>query len=341
MMFDYFYIIFLTILIFFVNLILIKKNLLLNNIGKNHQNFTYINQVPLSGGIILMIFFLYFITDYILLYFVLSLFILGLLADLNFLNSPLKRFFFQIFLIVILIIYHEIKIVDIRVEALNEILKNDLFNIFFCSMCFLVLINGSNFIDGNNGLSIGYFLINFLFVYKILNLNFVGFLNIEYLIIILCILLIFNLFNKMYLGDSGIYILSTISGLILIKIYNENSFISPYYIVNLLWYPAFEILFSIIRKIKSKFSPVDPDTLHLHQLIFFYFTKKFKFKKNILNSMTGLSINFYMIIPITFASFYSEKSNIQILILLINIANYLLFYLYFYKNKLNANNYLK
>jgi len=205
-------------------------------------------------------------------------------------------------------------------------------------MCFLVLINGSNFIDGNNGLSIGYFLITFFFVCKILDLNFVEFFNIDYLIVILCILLIFNLFNKMYLGDSGIYVLSTISGLILIKIYNENSFISPYYIVNLLWYPAFEILFSIIRKIKSKFSPVDPDTLHLHQLIFFYLTKKFDLKKNIINSITGLSINFYMIISLSFASTFFEKSNIQIFVLLINISNYLLFYLYFYKNKLNAKN---
>jgi len=56
-MFDYLYIICLSLIIFFVNLILIKKNFLLNNIGKNHQNFTYINQVPLSGGIILMLFF--------------------------------------------------------------------------------------------------------------------------------------------------------------------------------------------------------------------------------------------------------------------------------------------
>ncbi len=338
MMFDYLYIIILSLLIFFVNFILIKKNFLLNNIGKNHQNFTYINQVPLSGGIILMLFFFYFITDYILLFFLISLFILGLLADLNFLNSPLKRFLLQIFLILILIIYLDLQIVDLRVEALNNILKNEFFNIFFCTMCFLVLINGSNFIDGNNGLSIGYFLITFLFVYKILDLNFVEFLNINYLIVILCILLIFNLFNKIYLGDSGIYVLSTISGLILIKIYNENSFISPYYVANLLWYPAFEILFSIIRKIKSKFSPVDPDTLHLHQLIFFYLTKKLYFKKNIINSVTGLSINFYMVISLSFASIFFEKSNIQIFILLINISNYLLFYLYFYKNKLNAKN---
>ena len=56
--------------------------------------------------------------------------------------------------------------------------------------------------------------------------------------------------------------------IILIKIYNFNNTISPYFIVNLLWYPAFEILFSLIRKVKNKFSPMIPDTMHLHQLIF-------------------------------------------------------------------------
>ena len=333
-MIDYLYIIFFVPIIFFINSILLKNFFLLNDTGKNHQKYTNLNQVPLSGGLLIMIFFFYFIPIFDLLVLISTLFILGLLADLNLVNSPLKRFIFQIVLIVIFVIYLEIEILDLRIEILNTILKNNFFNLFFCSMCFLVLINGSNFIDGNNGLSIGYFLITFLFISKFSNLDYFNFDNLNLFIFFLFILLVFNLFNKLYLGDSGIYILSIFSGYILINIYNNNDNISPYYIVNLLWYPAFEILFSMIRKINLKFSPIEPDTLHLHQLVFFYLTKKLKNRKNITNSITGLSINLYIVISLTSASNYLDNSKVQALFLLMNMMIYLIFYLIFYRYKL-------
>ena len=33
-------------------------------------------------------------------------------------------------------------------------------------------------------------------------------------------------------------------------------------------YLAFEILFSMVRKISQKFSPMQPDTFHFHQVVF-------------------------------------------------------------------------
>ena len=50
--------------------------------------------------------------------------------------------------------------------------------------------------------------------------------------------------------------------------------ISPYYIANLLWYPAFENLFSIFRRTIYKKKNYKADNDHLHQLIFKYFKKK-------------------------------------------------------------------
>ena len=43
--------------------------------------------------------------------------------------------------------------------------------------------------------------------------------------------------------------------------------------MNLLWYPAYETLFSIIRKVLTKKSALSPDNLHLHQLIYIYLKK--------------------------------------------------------------------
>ena len=41
-------------------------------------------------------------------------------------------------------------------------------------------------------------------------------------LIVLSILLILNLFNQLYLGDSGVYLLSLFSGYLLIDIFVEN-----------------------------------------------------------------------------------------------------------------------
>ena len=108
-----------------------------------------------------------------------------------------------------------------------------------------------------------------MYLYDNLNLNYeLEFL--DQLLILLFILLVFNLLNKIYLGDSGIYLISLFTGFVVINLYMNNPEFSPYFMANLLWYPAFEILFSLIRKIFSKLSPMDPDTFHLHQLLFYF-----------------------------------------------------------------------
>ena len=130
--------------------------------------------------------------------------------------------------------------------------------------------------------------------------------------LILIILLIFNFFNKLYLGDSGIYLLSFTIGYLLVNIYRETNYISPYFIVNLLWYPSFEILFSFFRKLKSKYSPMKPDTFHLHQLLYSLLIRKLSISKSYLNSITGILINIYLFVIILLAMTVMENSKLQL-----------------------------
>ena len=44
-------------------------------------------------------------------------------------------------------------------------------------------------------------------------------------------------------------------------------YISPYYIANLFWYPAFENLFSVLRRTSKNINNYLPDNDHLHHLI--------------------------------------------------------------------------
>ena len=327
-----------------INFIFKSKNFLLNYTGLKHQSYIQQNKVPLSGGFILLIFFLLNYNDQnlILTINIFLFFFIGLIGDLNLFKTATLRLMIQILLIIFFVLSLDISIIDLRFRFLNEILDNFYLNIFFVSFCFLVLINGSNFIDGCNGLAIGYYLIIYYFLfYLIKNQIVISEINL-FLSLIFCllILLIFNLLNKLFLGDNGIYILSIITGYLLIEIANLNSYISPYYIMNLLWYPAFEILFSMLRKIRSNFSPMEPDTNHLHQLLFFFYKCKSSFSQTINNSLVGITINLYNLILIFIFSIYPENSKFQLVLVLINIINYLIIYklLFNFKKKFKHRN---
>ena len=155
-MIEYF---FLILSILLINILFKKKNILPNNTGQFHQVYNQEFRVPLSGGLFIIGFFYlnyqYFELDLIL-YFT-FFFLFGLFTDLHFLKSPTYRFLIQILFLVLFIIHFEIVIKDVRIDVINNLLENYYFNIFFVLFCFLVLINGSNFIDGNNGISLGYF----------------------------------------------------------------------------------------------------------------------------------------------------------------------------------------
>ena len=94
----------------------------------------------------------------------------------------------------------------------------------------------------------------------------------------------------------------------------------------LLWYPAFENLFSIIRKTKLNISPLNPDFKHLHQLIFDRLNKSFSKSKNICNNLTGLILNLYNFFIFFVGVKYIYSSQILALLIVFNITIYLKVY---------------
>ena len=103
--------------------------------------------------------------------------------------------------------------------------------------------------------------------------------------------------------------------------------ISPYFIANLLWYPAFENLFSVVRRSFYKKKNYLPDNHHLHQMIYKYLKDKNFIKKNfLLSSISGILINSYLfIISLIAYNFYSH-SNTLIALLFINMFLYIFVY---------------
>ena len=200
----------------------------------------------------------------------------------------------------------------------------------------MVLINGFNLIDGTNCLcSLNFLIISiFIFIIKSSNVSFIN-SEIKILIISLSIFLILNFFGKNFLGDGAAYGLGFIFGYFLLKISILDYNISPYFIANLLWYPAFENLFSILRRNYSKTNNYLPDNNHLHQLLFKYFKKKNIFKKNfVLSSSIGIFINSILFLNYLIGFNNYNNSKIQILLILISIFLYLISY-YFFNKKLD------
>ena len=310
-----------------LNYIFVNKKLFLNFKGDNHQKFTSSRRIPLSGGLIL-IFTSYYYLNLSNFTYIFFIFCLGFLSDTKKINSPKLRFIIQTLTVLGVVYFSSITVPETKIFFLDQLLVNDLFRIVFSVFCILIIINGYNFIDGVNTSLIGYCLIVSLSLYY-LDLNGVEvskIINFYNLIPVLIALFISNFFNKLYLGDGGSYFLGLLFALCLINTYQINNNISPFYIVCLLWYPAFENLFSIFRKKILSKSPLDPDTKHLHQIIFLYLKKNFNIHNIYLNTATGMIINFYNLTCIAIATQFYSHTKTQILIIIFNIIFYMFLY---------------
>lgn len=306
-----------------------------------HKKFGETNKSPIIiGGIYLTIVVLFFFSNNLisLKIVLLLIFLLGLLSDKNILPSPKIRIIIQLIILFIFVFFSDLKINNLENDYLNNILKNNFGNLFFTIFCFAVLINGSNFLDGLNGLLSGYYLMIILSIFYIcLNNNDIIFVHKYELKIIFVSLLIFyffNIFGKVYLGDGGSYLIATFIGFYFIEFILSNSYthISPYYIASILWYPAFENLFSLSRRILKKKNVSSPDNEHLHQIIFLFIKSKSLVNEKYLNTVTSFIILVSNIPTFIFSTIMFYNSQLLVSIIVINMVFYLLIYFFILKN---------
>jgi UDP-GlcNAc:undecaprenyl-phosphate GlcNAc-1-phosphate transferase len=253
------------------------------------------------GGIAIMFLFSLFVLFYFLIfdiflkdYFIISilLFFLGFLDDVKIKISPNIRLVLMLTLLIFCINIFSIQITRSGLEFLNLWLENSIFQICFVLLCFLFIINGANLIDGFNGLlAIHFLIINSIFLLINLsnqneNISLILFAQIT-------IVLSFLLFNfpkaKIFLGDSGSYLLGSLIALNTIKTYELNSEISAFFFAGVLFYLFYEVFFSFVRKISLKKSPLEPDKNHLHMLLYGWLYNVNKIKNS--NYLTSLLVN--------------------------------------------------
>lgn len=323
----------------FLKQFFLKKKILIENIKENKHKLLLKNNDNKPklylGGLYLLITSYFIILNHNekLIFCFISIFLVGLFSDINLLNSPKKRFFLQILIIFFLLFISNTFVEQTRIEILDNMLSNLYFKIIFTSFCYLVLINGFNFIDGVNLNLLGYSLIVVFYLFVLSLNNFSEFnINFYFLIFGLILLAFYNFNSSVLMGDAGAYLVGTIFGYLSIVIANNNIFISPIYILNLLWYPAFENLFSIIRKKFFKINASYPDNFHLHHLIYKFLNKKFRQNLKNNNSLTGIIINLYNFIFIGLSTLIVNHSVGLSMLLLMNIVFYFTIYNFLYNH---------
>ena len=308
---------------FFIFLIVSKYSYKLNNGVLLDEDFLkpqafHSESISRSGGVASIISLFVFFGIYYLLFSKIlyeyvflctSLFLVGYLDDIKMKVGPNSRLTLMIVFLIIYIIFLPIEIKYIDLIFLNSWLDNKIFSTIFILLCFLFIINGSNLIDGFNGLlTINLIIINSVLLFINLNnnqLEFSFFLSAQ-----LIVLISFLLFNfpmaKIFLGDSGSYLFGSLVALNTITTNNINSNISSFFFCILLFYLFFEVFFSFFRKIYQKKSPVLPDNQHLHMLTFIKISKIFGQNKS--NYINSIVINFIFAILVLPSVYFADNS---------------------------------
>ena len=241
-----------------INEIIIKTKYLSDNIKfSKHKSLVSSTNTPTSGGLFLILFFFIFKTQLglINILYLFLIFLVGFSSDRIKNVSPLIRLFFQIFITLMFVLNTQTLIIDVRIDIINQLLNQSIYlPVIFTVFCFIVLMNGTNFIDGINLNTIGFYILvysiilivsvsNDLLIDKSFNIKIIFFLIIIY---------VMNFLNKLQLGDGGSYLIGFFTAFYVINFISQNPLASPYFAVLILWYPCFENLFSISRKIYQK-----------------------------------------------------------------------------------------
>jgi len=253
--------------------------------------------------------------------------LIGLFDDMKIKIMPKFRLGAMIFALIFLVISNEIYIERSGLQFLDNLLEIDIFALIFIILCFLFIVNGSNLIDGFNGLlSIhSIIILVVLFFINLINDNTQIAFVLFFAILCMFVFLKFNFPNaQIFLGDSGAYLVGIFIALSVIKSSILNPSISPFFFCVLLIYLFFEVFFSFFRKIfVVKQSPLLPDDKHLHMNFYKFLLKKNKSEKNS-NYKVSIYINLIYLLLLMPAIFFMHNG------LFCRYYFFLLFFIYIY-----------
>ena len=248
------------------------------------------DSVPLLGGLIfyanffIIILFSLFFDDYFNTEFDIRetlsliigstlLYLLGLFDDKYSLNANSRLIISFLIILGILQIDKSLLIKDLSFDSFNQVFILNDFSYFFTILCILLFINALNMFDGIN-LQVTFYC-TFIFIFMI----YLGiFPNILQLFLFpLITILYLNRNGKIFLGDSGCYIMGFVISYFIIKNYNFDPNFKSDIIFLIMSIPGLELLrLTIYRALKGR-NPFSSDNQHIHHMLLSKKTYLFSF----------------------------------------------------------------
>ena len=259
--------------------------------------------VPLLGGIIILIFiipnlfYLLYASEvgfklfFILLILYSAFFLIGIYDD-KYLLSPLKKTITIIFLLLILLpIDQNLVINKFIFKDIQKIIFLNEGGLFFTVLSIYFLFNFLNFSDGVNGVAISLCIFwSLIFLMKNNELNYL----IVSTLISLTFVLFFNLKNKVFLGNSGISLLSIIFASFFILNYKIDAQVKCDEILLLMFIPGIDSIRVSLQRMCQGQSPFIADNTHLHHLLLNFFNMRYIFLIYVLISALPFLLTFFL-----------------------------------------------
>jgi UDP-GlcNAc:undecaprenyl-phosphate GlcNAc-1-phosphate transferase len=278
-----FYLILLIILTIYSSIIIAEKSFKISSTLKLYKTKgnKVINRTPLTGGLILIVAFLialfsaeknYLTNNSYWIITILLTFAVGFIDDKFQIKYYLRLFGIYFFILMMLFVNDKFLIEYLYFSSIQKTFFLNEYKFFITALFILLLLNSLNMTDGINGnCSIIFMLYLFLLFNPKNEMN----IFLYFLIPAILIFLFYNLNNKIYLGDSGVYFLSLFISFYCIATYKlPDANLSSEKIFLIFMIPGIDMFRLFFLRIVKKKNPFYGDLNHLHHLLINKFSLK-------------------------------------------------------------------
>ena len=239
------------------------------------------------------------------------IFFLGILDDLDLEIKPVIRLLVVFPSALLAYYFLGTEAYSLKIPFIDSLFNFKIFSILFICFALAGMTNAFNMLDGVNGNVLLYSLTLCATTLFLQKNNFDLSLNYYFVAMFFSILGVFVLnfpFGRIFLGDGGAYFLGIALSIGIIKYYQVNS-LSPWYVFAVFIYPVVDVAFSIVRRIISKVSALEPDNKHLHHLIYKKTTKAGVRSENSKHAICTLFIFIFYAPFLVAANYLSESTS--------------------------------
>lgn len=235
---------------------------------------------------------------YLFLFYLTVIFLFGFFDDKFNISANKKIIFLLIFIFFSISLDSSLVISKINFSFSNDVFYLKEFKFFFTILCFLLFINAFNMFDGIN-LQSGLYSIYIFIIFFYFSENFLFLI----ILIPLVAFLYFNFKNKIFLGNSGSYLIGFLISYFTIKMFNNFNNIFSDEIFLLMLMPGFDMLRLFIFRLLNKKNPFVSDNNHFHHLLYSNYNFTYAIIINLFLSVMPFILGFFVPSYIAFLFF--------------------------------------